>query len=142
MSLTDDEKLAGRCYRDRSQDELTISHETDPPTFAPPPWLRHYRHNCPLRGDRSTSLELKEVYVLSPELWVCYCSTVEALSDSFPHRDCDGGRVLAEKGRLAFIFKEGKCGCGATARSRVGRLVDAWDRPPITGRVVRGSQGA
>ncbi len=137
MTLTDLEKMAGRIYRDLSQAALEESHLADPPTFVPLPWLRHYRHNCPLRNDRSTSLELKEVYVLSPELWVCYCSALGEHSDSFPHRDCQGGKVAAEKGRFAFIYKEGKCGCGATARSTAGRLVDARERPPITGRVVR-----
>ena len=144
--LTDLEKHAGRRWRERSQAALEKSHEDDPPTFVPPPWLRHYRHNCELRGGRSTSMELKEKYVLSPELWVCYCSAVGELEKDyspdahgcgFPHDDCDGGKVAAVKGRFAFIFKEGRCGCGATARSRAGRLVDAYERPPLSGRVGR-----
>lgn len=139
-SLTDSEKIAGRYFRHLSQTRLEESHVSDSPTFVPPPWLRHYRHNCLLRGDRSTSLELKEVYVFSPELWVCYCSAIDELKlGSFPHSDCQGGKVLSVEGRFGFIYKEGKCACGATARSIVGRLVDAWERPPITGRVVRPS---
>ena len=27
-------------------------------------------------------------------LWVCYCGEVAPLGDTFPHRDCDGGRPL------------------------------------------------
>lgn len=144
--LTDLEKLAGRWFRDRSQRALEESHRLDPPTFTPLPWLRHYRHNCALRQGRSTSMELKENYKPSPELWVCYCSAIGELGVSdtesshkcgFPHECCQGGKVAADEGRFAFIFKEGRCGCGATARSKAGRLVDAHERPPLSGRVAR-----
>ncbi len=146
MPLSDLEKRAGRAFRDRCQDMLEKSHETNPPTFVPPPWLHHYRHNCDLRGGRSTSMELKEMYWHSPEMLVCYCSAIGELDKDwspdahgcgFPHDDCQGGRVAVVEGRFAFIFKEGRCGCGATARSRAGRLVDAWERPPLSGRVAR-----
>ena len=147
MALSDLEKMAGRAFRDKCQAALEKSHETDPPTFVPLPWLHHYRHNCELRQGRSTSLQLKEMWWTSPELWVCYCSAIGELNKDwspdyshrcgFPHECCDGGKVAAVEGRFAFIFKEGRCSCGATARSRAGRLVDAYERPPLSGRVAR-----
>lgn len=141
MLLTDDQKLAGRMFRKQCQDALEASHQDMPPDFIPPPWIKHWRHNCPKRQGRSTSLELKEKYWTSPRIGVCYCSTVApwtAPEGDFPHEDCQGGRDLTEAGFFAFIFKEGKCGgCGMTARSRAGRLVVAKDRPPLAGRVAR-----
>lgn len=135
--LTDLEKQGGRWFREWSQMQLELSHESSPPTFAPPPWLRYFRHNCEKRGGRSTALDLKEIYEWSPRMWVCYCSVVGPIADDFPHRDCDGGKELSVAGRFGFIYKEGRCSCGATARSKAGRLVDAYERPPVTGRVAR-----
>jgi len=40
-------------------------------------------------------------------------------------------------GRFGFTYKKGHCVCGATAQSKVGKLVDAELRPPIKGREAR-----
>lgn len=45
MPLTENEKKAGRWWRDYCQMQLELSHESSPPTFVPPPWLRYFRHN-------------------------------------------------------------------------------------------------
>ena len=114
MTLSTEEKAAGRVFRDEMQAALLRSHTADPPDHTVPNFLSLYRHSCPARQGRSTALELKEVYVSSP---------------SYPD---------VPAGRFGFIYKQGVCrGCGQTARSRAGRLVDAYERPPIHGRVAR-----
>lgn len=115
MSLTAREKQAGRRFRDQAQADLTASF-ADPPTYTVPNVLALYRHSCPGRDGRSTALELKEVYLLSP---------------AYPDLDVPAGR-------FGFIYRKGRCrSCGHTGRSHTGRLVDGWQRPPITGRVNR-----
>lgn len=111
MSLSAAEKAAGRAFRDTAQADLLNTFTADPPTFTVPNFIALYRHNCPQRGDRSTALELKEQYQLSP---------------AYPEHGVPAGR-------FGFIWRFGACRhCGATARSRAGRLVDAYARPPIT----------
>lgn len=116
MSLSQDEKAAGRRFRDAAQADLLTSFDHDRPTYTVPNFLALFRHNCPARDARSTALELKEVYLHSP---------------AYPDLDTPAGR-------FGFIYRQGRCrACGQTARSRAGRLVDGWQRPPIHGRVVR-----
>lgn len=116
MELTAQEKSVGRVFRDEAATLLLGLNETKPPTYDAPFFLGIYRHLCPARHRRSTALELREQYWLSP---------------AYP-------REQVPAGRFGYIFREGKCrGCGQTARSSVGRLVDGWERPPITGRVAR-----
>jgi len=131
VALTRDEKLAGRWFRQRCQEALDSLNETEPPVLLVLPFGRHFRHECSSRGGRSTSFELKEHYDLNPDIWVCYCSMLGEHSGSFPHWDCQGGRVLAASGIIAWIWKEGKCACGLTARSHAGFVVDARERPPL-----------
>lgn len=116
MSLTAQEKQVGRRFRDTQTAELADSFRTDPPDHTVPDVIGQFRHPCPARGGVSTALELRENYTFSPA-------------------DRDTG---VPAGRFGFIFREGRCRhCGATARSRPGRLVDGWRRPPNTGRVAR-----
>lgn len=116
MSLTAIEKQAGRLFRDQAQAKLSARCNTEPPTFTVPHFLAVYRHLCPRRQQVSTALELREQYELSP-----------------PYPDLD-----VPAGRFGFLYREGKCRfCGLTARSKAGRLVDGWQRPPIQGRVNR-----
>ncbi len=110
MSLSPAEKAAGRAFRDAAQSALLRTFDADPPTFAVPNFVALYRHNCPERGGRSTALELKEMYQFSP---------------AYPEHEVPAGR-------FGFLWRYGTCRhCGATARSRAGRLVDAHQRPPI-----------
>jgi hypothetical protein len=114
VALTYVEKQAGRLFRQDCEAALNQRNEQDQPTYEVPFFLGIYRHLCSARNNRSTGLELKEQYWVSEQ-----CPGVPA-------------------GRFGFIFREGRCrACGQTARSRVGRLVDGWQRPPITGRVAR-----
>lgn len=116
MALTDDEKKVGKLFRAQSVEKLDEINEIDPPTYEVPFFLGIYRHLCSARHGRSTGMELKEKYLLSP---------------MYP----DDG---VPAGRFGFVFREGRCrACGQTARSRVGRIVDGWERPPLTGRVAR-----
>lgn len=107
--LSPTEKTAGRAFRDAQICALADLNTADPPEYYPPNFLKVYRHPCPSRGARSTALQLKEVYVHSPD------------------------------GRFGWIYKQGRCpACGQRARSRAGKLVDAYARPPAEGRVARG----
>lgn len=114
MPYTESEKAAGRAFRDQAQADLTAHIAAHPPTYTVPHLISILRHACPARGDRSTALELKEIYLRSP-----------AVGD-------------VPEGRFGFISKQGRCRlCDQTAASTEGRLVDAWTRPPLGGRVAR-----
>jgi hypothetical protein len=129
------EKLAGRWFKARMDAWLERLNAEDPPNFTVPEVLRNPRHDCVHRGGVSTSFRMAEVCVLSPEIWVCYCGASGLLiPESFPHRDCDGGVMAAPEGRFGFLYSEGRCRCGIHGRSPLGRIVDAYDRPPM-GRV-------
>ena len=145
MPLSRTEKQAGRAFRDARQAALDARNEADPPgVFVLPLW-RVVCHECPAAGGASTGITLREVCEPSPEYRACYCGAVEPLDPGvFPHRDCDGGRVVAAAGQFAFTWKEGKCsgaGCGLAARTRRGRFVIAADRLPDYGRTNGGSAG-
>lgn len=115
MGLTAVEKRAGRQFRDERTAWLSELNRVDPATYQPPVFIGIYRHLCPARNNRSTAMELKERYVTSPQY-------------------VEGGLLVAA-GRFGYLYREGQCrACGQTARSGVGRLVDAFVRPPLTGR--------
>lgn len=137
--LTPAEKQAGRFFRGVEQVTLDRLNELSPPHIVVPLFCgKHYRHECIARDGRSTSFEVYEIYHYCPELWICYCSAIgQLVPGSFPHRDCDGGKLILGSRRLGFIYREGKCVCGLVARSADGRVVDAQARPPI-GRKVTG----
>lgn len=114
--LTENEKIAGRKFRADMAARLEIQNDIDPPTYAVPHFLSVYRHMCGGNEGRSAALELKERYWESP------------------HYPEEG----VPEGRFGFIYREGSCRtCGQTARSPAGRIVDGWERPPLTGRVTR-----
>lgn len=124
--LTRAEKLAGRWFRDQQFLLLDQLQAQDPAALSPPPWIHHYRHGCTGRGGQSVSFEMREVYAPSPRLWVCYCSAVVQA----PHDDCQGA-VEIPAGRIAFIYRHGRCnGCGITGRSR-GWIADGLERAPL-----------
>lgn len=116
MALSAGEKHAGRKFRNVIELYLVNLNEADPPDVSPPHFLALVRHLCPARGNKSTAIELHERYISSP---------------TYP----DEG---VPEGRFAFIFREGDCrGCGRTARSNTGRVVDSYQRPPLTHRRTR-----
>ncbi len=115
VSLSAAEKAAGRDFRDTAQGALLRAFDLDPPDIAVPNFIAVYRHACPARGGRSTAIELRECYRISP---------------AYPQHQVPAGR-------FGFIWRAGACRhCGATARSRAGRLVDAHERPPARATVV------
>ena len=104
--LTEQEKVAGRKFRDEITEWLSEQVMVLKPHYVVPTYLAYYRHLCPALGDKSVSLALAEQYVLSPE------------------------------SRVAFVYRKGKCPkCRRLAMSDKGRIVDALERPPM-GRVV------
>lgn len=147
MSLSPEEKAAGRRFRDDAQAILAATFLTDHPTYSVPNFIGIYRHACAGRTNRSTALELKEIYLPSPAYQV---STRKGQIDQVVREDEPFMPFIAvplepyqltriPAGRFGFIYREGRCrSCGDTARSRAGRLIDGWERPPISGRVARG----
>lgn len=114
--LTAEEKTAGRTFRDFRVRLLDQHNADNPPTHVVPDFIALFRHLCSARHGRSTAMELKEIYVPSP---------------IYPEHG-------VEAGRFGFIYREGRCrGCGQSARSGEGRIVDGRQRPPISGRVAR-----
>ena len=137
MSLTPAEKLAGRAFRDELVAWLEALNQSEPTVMQPPSVTRHVRHDCPARSGLSTSFEMKEIYVTSPVYNVCSCGAMIAGDEAGWHHPVSGcERFVVPAGRFALIYTEGKCACGMTGRSPEGRLVDAWERPPM-GRTQR-----
>lgn len=113
--LTREEKQAGRFFKGMAQGVLDERLAAESPTYVIPGCLGVLRHACPQKQNRSTALNLHEIYVISP---------------SVSHWDIPAGR-------FGFIFREGRCrSCGQTALSKDGQIVDGYERPP-QGRVVR-----
>ncbi len=135
MSLEPEEKAAGRLFRDAEQLLLDAVNATDPPTYVVPVVIALFRHRCPARRMRSTSLELKEVYRASAKIVV---ESDEGVHTAFWFTDWWPGRAalvdtwMVQAARFGFVYRDGRCrGCAQTARSVTGRLVDGWERPPI-----------
>jgi hypothetical protein len=146
-TLSPDEKAAGRLFRAASQEVLDKRNAEAPPDKLALVFWRVVRHVCPAAGGASIGITLREVYEPSPEYRACYCSKIEATDPDrdFPHRDCEGSRVVAPAGQFAWIWKEGRCsgrGCGLTARARTGRFVIATDRPAERERTLRDRQAS
>jgi hypothetical protein len=137
MTLSPDEKQAGRAFRDARQAVLDKLNADDPPDQDVLVYWRVPRHTCKAAGGTSTGVTLREIYEPSPEYRVCYCGTVAATGPDFPHWDCDGSKVVSPAGQFGFITKEGTCsGCGLAVRTFRGRFVIAADRPPENGRTT------
>ena len=139
VSLSRHEVQAGKLFRAACRERLA---RAGPPDIAVPVWIHHYRHECEARGRLSWTLALTEHYIYSPEYWVCYCSFVAVKSASFPHEDCQGGKVLTPAGFFAFYWKQGQCRrCKVTASSPEGALVLAGTRAPLRGAIVEEFRG-
>lgn len=114
MALTETERDVGRVFRADCKSFLDELNANNRPNYSAPNFLGLFRHLCSARNNKSTAIELHEYYITSP---------------IYP----DAG---VPAGRFGFIYREGRCrGCGHSARSEIGRLVDAHHRPPLTGRV-------
>jgi hypothetical protein len=107
MSLTQAERAAGRAFRDQAM--VRMAQLVSPEAEEKPGFLRHVRHECPLREGRTWAVELREYYILNP------------------------AREGLEAGRLAFMWRAGQCKCGYAIRSGRGRVVEPEDRPPLRG---------
>lgn len=159
MALTRAEKAAGRRFREdqtrwllEDTERLKAAADADERLFfVVPPFLAHYRHLCPHNKGVSTAMRLVEEYIYSPRYLVYEIQRKEprdpAAKPEFmvlTTEPVEGqakvkGATLHEvpPRRFGFTYKKGKCVCGATSQSRVGKLVDAEVRPPIRGRDAR-----
>lgn len=107
--LTEAEKAAGRVFRERARARMeALALPLDPVEI--PDVVHHVRHECPRSADeRTVSLEAVEHYILNP-----------AMED-------------LNEGKLAFIWRQGRCRCGHAVWSGSGRVVAVADRPPSRG---------
>jgi hypothetical protein len=122
MPLTPKQKQAGREFRAARQSLLDALNEREPPgRYVLTVW-RVPRHPCEAAGGASTGIVLREHREASPEYWVCYCGVVSPLiPGTFPHDDCDGGKMVTAEDQFTFLWKEGRCsGCGLVLRSGTG----------------------
>lgn len=69
MSLTAEQKAAGRSFRDAHQAAL----DKLPPAARCSPYIREYRHDCASRGGVSWPLRLKEREVVSEDGPFAFC---------------------------------------------------------------------
>jgi hypothetical protein len=122
VTLTPVQKKAGRAFRAERQAALDALNGREPPGQPVLVFWRVVRHECPEAGGASTCVTLREHRETSPAYWVCYCGVVSPLiPGSFPHSDCDGGKMVTAEGQFTFTWKEGHCsGCGLVLRSRAG----------------------
>lgn len=130
MALSQVQKRAGREFRAARQAALDELNAEQPPGQLVLAVWRVVRHPCPDADGASTGIVMREHREASPEYWVCYCSTVEPLVPYFfPHKDCDGGKMVTAEGQFTFLWKEGHCsGCGLVLRS-AGGLTRVSDSP-------------
>lgn len=142
MPLTPHEKAAGRQFRDEQNLALDDINRLDPPSFTVPDVLAVIRHQCTARKGRSTSLVLKEVYVLSPAYDVFGTDgglIVLVADEAIPAQWMVDSRTYSRvpAGRFGYVYRCGTCrGCGKTARTS-SRIVDGWARPPLQTRARR-----
>ena len=147
------ELSAARAFRAAQRAILEQKNASDPPGITVSVHVRNVRHDCPVKGGKSVSLELREHYVFSPAYisftdgqirqtitgltWIslrkCWMTWTEA-----GMRQLSIVLVTIPAKRFGFIFTEGRCGCGMTARSGDSRLVDPAVRPPSARSVVCG----
>ena len=122
VPLTDSQKKAGRAFRAERQAVLDGLNARQPPDRLVLTVWRVPRHSCRAAGGASTGITLREHLEGSPAYWVCYCGVVSPLiPGSFPHSDCDGGKMVTAEGQFTFLWKEGRCsGCGLVLRSGTG----------------------
>lgn len=146
VKLSPEEKAAGRAFRETAQSYAELravtvreqAHSQKRPCTLVPNFLAQLRHECPRRGGRSTSLDLREVYVYSPAYHVWTGDDGKPVVSPEPPEMPPAREVtLIQAGRFGFITREGKCRCGHVAVSQAGRLVDARERAPLEGRVAR-----
>ena len=138
--LTHAERSAGKWWRAQRDAELKRLNAEEPVNEHPPPYVRHIRHLCPGIAGRSVSFDYAEVYVTSPALMVSNKLKVQVLdqelAENSPPRKVDAV-ILA--GRFGYVYREGRCaGCGHTARSLTGRVVDGIERLPTGRKVIAG----
>jgi hypothetical protein len=137
VSLTDLEKQAGRLFVASRQAALDEINRAEVPVIDALPVWEVVRHDCPLSGGASIGIQLRERYETCPRYKACYCGKVgvdTAPEGDFPHWDCGNNVVALAAGTLVFVWKEGRCACGAVARSLRGMHAEAADWPPRQGR--------
>lgn len=141
LIVTPVEKIAGSKFRDGAQAALSETFDTNPPNAIVPNAMGiMYMHECPHKDGARTAIDIKEVRVKSPALWVFDTEppeVVDADDPVAPAKALMSETTVVPAGRFGFVYRQGTCkSCEFTVRSATGRLVDAWERAPGS-RVAR-----
>lgn len=137
--LEPEEKVAGRLFREYASKQLAEEIEYNKPDYIVPPVIGLYRHACDAKDGISTALDLKEVWVPSPRIVVERADdgvlTAFFFAQWVVNTNVDTWAV--PDGRFGFVYRQGKCRwCDKTAKSKYGRVVDPYERPPLDGRMI------
>jgi hypothetical protein len=131
MPLTEVEKCAGREFRKRAEVVLEVAWADFPDCTPCSAQVSFFRHECPAVKGRTRAVQLKDMTLISPEIWVCWNEGVLVAIGGVPEaqqRLADGivdeyEQVLA--GKFSFTWKQGKCShCQLPVMSREGVLKD------------------
>lgn len=137
--LEPEERCAGRLFRQLAGAELTRLFAAVKPTYTVPPVIAVYRHPCAGKHGLSCAMQLKEEWVPSPVMVVERADdgtlTAFVKDDWVVNLNVDTWTV--PQGRFGFIYRQGRCRmCGVAAMSKYGRIVDAYERPPLDSRTT------
>jgi hypothetical protein len=127
MSLTDEQKAAGRTFLAMSRARLNAL----PGDIVPcTPYIANYHHACPANKDANTGIALHEFYELSPPYRIMPGPEGTLAAQEIPPGSAAvTALAVIVKGFFGFFWKEGECDCGLHVRSE-GRLVIREERPP------------
>lgn len=127
------EKCAGRFFRDQAEMNMAAALLDFPDSAPCSAQVAFYRHPCKMVKGRTRAIQLKDMMLISPEIWVCWhddTESYEALSAVEAQVRLNAG-VVAEyetvlAGKFTYAWKQGKCGhCDLIAISREGVFKDA-----------------
>jgi len=138
VSLNRFEKVAGRLFREEARKSLAIS-LAESPEYAPcDPTISFFRHDCEAEEGRTRSIQLFDVTLCSPELWVTWSGEelFVIAQDRAASLVAEGTPVEAEvilAGKFSFTWKRGTCrNCGLVAISPDGLFRDARPRKGLS----------
>ncbi len=131
MTLNRFEKVAGRSFRAGAEALLATSLLENPDSAACSPHVLFFRHECSAVRGRTRAIQLEDVILTSPELWVTWDGdSLMAISRQEATDLATGGQPVETEiilaGKFTFTWKRGKCAkCGLEVMSREGAFKDA-----------------
>jgi hypothetical protein len=145
VALTAVEKCAGKLFREGAMRVLDHAWDDSPDSMPCSEKISFFRHPCVAVKGRTRAIQLKDMTLTSPEIWVCWNEVdemFEALTPVQAQQRLETGEVAEYEqvlaGKFTFTWKRGECGhCHQVAMSRAGELRDV--RP--TNKIQQGDLG-